>query len=107
MPPAGTSGSRMDGGRPSNTNVAEVGSRGVPSSAAPSTSSARLLLRPRYTRSRRSGGPVAGRPGARAGWFVAAEIPLKASAARRIVAGVALALGSLLLIIATHWGHFG
>jgi hypothetical protein len=32
---------------------------------------------------------------------------LKASAARRIVAGVALALGGLLLIIATHWGHFG
>jgi hypothetical protein len=41
-------------------------------------------------------------------WFVAAEIPaLKASAARRIVAGVALAFGGLLLIIATHWGHFG
>ncbi len=36
-------------------------------------------------------------------WFVAAEIPaLKASAARRIVAGVALALGGLFLIIATH-----
>jgi hypothetical protein len=41
-------------------------------------------------------------------WFAAAEIPrLKASVARRIVAGVALALGGLLLIIATHWGHFG
>ncbi len=41
-------------------------------------------------------------------WFVAAEIPaLKASATRRIVAGVALALGGLLLIIATHWGRFG
>jgi hypothetical protein len=32
---------------------------------------------------------------------------LKASVARRIVAAVALALGGLLLIIATHWGHFG
>ncbi len=40
--------------------------------------------------------------------FVAAEIPaLKANATRRIVAGVALALGGLLLIIATHWGRFG
>jgi hypothetical protein len=32
---------------------------------------------------------------------------LKANVTRRIVAGVALALGGLLLIIATHWGHFG
>jgi len=32
---------------------------------------------------------------------------LKASVARRIVAGVSLALGGLLLIIATNWGHFG
>ena len=41
-------------------------------------------------------------------WFAAAEIPaLKASAARMTVAGVALALGGLLLIIASHWGHFG
>ena len=41
-------------------------------------------------------------------WLVAAEIPaLKMSVARRIVAGIALALGGLLLIIATHWGHFG
>jgi len=29
------------------------------------------------------------------------------SRARTIVAGVALALAGLLLIIATHWGHFG
>jgi hypothetical protein len=29
------------------------------------------------------------------------------SKARTIVAGVALAIGGLLLIIATHWGHFG
>ena len=41
-------------------------------------------------------------------WFVAAEIPqFKAATARKIVAGAALALGGLLLIIATHWGHFG
>jgi hypothetical protein len=41
-------------------------------------------------------------------WFAAAEIPaFKASVARRIVAGVALAVAGVLLIIATHWGHFG
>jgi len=41
-------------------------------------------------------------------WLVAAEIPqLKLSRARLIVAGVALALAGLLLIIATHSGHFG
>lgn len=40
--------------------------------------------------------------------LVAAEIAmLKANAARRIVAGIALALAGLLLIIATHWGQFG
>jgi hypothetical protein len=27
--------------------------------------------------------------------------------ARKIVAGTALAVGGLLLIIAVHWGHFG
>jgi hypothetical protein len=27
--------------------------------------------------------------------------------ARTIVAGIALALAGVLLIIATHWGHFG
>jgi hypothetical protein len=26
---------------------------------------------------------------------------------RTIVAGIALALAGILLIIATHWGHFG
>jgi hypothetical protein len=31
----------------------------------------------------------------------------KAVRARKIVAGVALAVGGVLLIIATHWGHFG
>jgi hypothetical protein len=41
-------------------------------------------------------------------WLVAAQIPqFKRGKARTIVAGVALAVGGLLLIIATHWGHFG
>jgi hypothetical protein len=41
-------------------------------------------------------------------WFVAAEIPgLRFASQRRIVAGVALAIGGALLITATHWGHFG
>jgi hypothetical protein len=41
-------------------------------------------------------------------WLVAAEIPqLKFHKARTIVAGTALAAGGLLLLIATHWGHFG
>ncbi|HUY10212.1 MAG: hypothetical protein ACYCYK_13580 [Candidatus Dormibacteria bacterium] len=41
-------------------------------------------------------------------WLVAAQIPaFKIPVARTIVAGVALALAGLLLIIATRWGHFG
>ena len=41
-------------------------------------------------------------------WIVAAEIPsLRHSRTRTIVAGTALAVGGLLLIIATHYGHFG
>jgi hypothetical protein len=41
-------------------------------------------------------------------WLVAAEMPrLGLSRARTIVAGTALGLAGLLLIIATHWGHFG
>jgi hypothetical protein len=41
-------------------------------------------------------------------WLVAAQIPVfKFSRARTIVAGIALALAGVLLIIATHWGHFG
>ena len=41
-------------------------------------------------------------------WFAASEIPLfKMARARKIVAGAALAVGGLLLIIAVHWGHFG
>jgi hypothetical protein len=31
----------------------------------------------------------------------------KMARARKIVAGAALAVGGLLLIIAVHWGHFG
>jgi hypothetical protein len=41
-------------------------------------------------------------------WLVAAQIPqLKFGNARTIVAGVALAVGGALLIVATHWAHFG
>lgn len=41
-------------------------------------------------------------------WLAAAHIPqLRFQSARTIVAGVALAIGGLLLIIATKWGHFG
>jgi hypothetical protein len=41
-------------------------------------------------------------------WFVAAQIPVfKIPRERTIVAGIALTLGGLLLIIATHWGDFG
>ncbi len=41
-------------------------------------------------------------------WLVAAQIPaFKIPVERKIVAGIALALAGVLLIIATHWGHFG
>ena len=41
-------------------------------------------------------------------WLVAAQIPkLGMSRVRTIVAGIALALAGVLLIIATRWGHFG
>jgi hypothetical protein len=41
-------------------------------------------------------------------WLIAAEIPaFKFARARNIVAGVLLAVGGLLLIIATHGGGFG
>lgn len=41
-------------------------------------------------------------------WLVASEIPaLKMSKTRRIVAGLALAVAGILLIIATHWGRLG
>jgi uncharacterized membrane protein YdbT with pleckstrin-like domain len=41
-------------------------------------------------------------------WLVSTQVPrFKFATARTIVAGTALATGGLLLIIATHWGHFG
>lgn len=41
-------------------------------------------------------------------WLAAAQIAwFKFAKARTVVAGVAFALGGALLIIATHWGHFG
>jgi hypothetical protein len=41
-------------------------------------------------------------------WLAAAQIPaFKIPTERTIVAGIALALAGVLLIIATHWGHFG
>jgi hypothetical protein len=41
-------------------------------------------------------------------WLVAAETPRFGIAARRkVVAGAALALAGLFLVIATHWGKFG
>jgi hypothetical protein len=41
-------------------------------------------------------------------WFAAAEVPsLKFASGRSIVAGLALAVAGLLLIVAIHWGHFG
>jgi hypothetical protein len=40
-------------------------------------------------------------------WLAAAQIPaFKFGTARTIVAGIALAVAGVLLIIATHWGHF-
>lgn len=41
-------------------------------------------------------------------WLVSTQIPqLKFPTARTIVAGTALAAGGVLLIVATHWGHYG
>ena len=41
-------------------------------------------------------------------WLAAAQITrFKFAAARTIAAGLALAISGLLLIVATHWGHFG
>ena len=41
-------------------------------------------------------------------WLAAAQLPqLKLTRVRGIVAGVALGAAGVLLIIATHWGHFG
>ncbi|MHB8642718.1 MAG: hypothetical protein ACYDA3_07530 [Gaiellaceae bacterium] len=41
-------------------------------------------------------------------WLTAAQIPwFRFATMRTIVAGIALALAGVLLIIAVHWGHFG
>lgn len=41
-------------------------------------------------------------------WLVAAEVPIfRLETLRTIVAGIALAVGGALLIVATRWGHFG
>jgi hypothetical protein len=40
-------------------------------------------------------------------WLAAAQVPaLRFATGRTIVAGILLAVGGALLIIATHWGHF-
>ena len=41
-------------------------------------------------------------------WFAAAQFPQpKFRTVRMVVGGVVLAAGGALLVIATHWGHFG
>ena len=41
-------------------------------------------------------------------WLVAAQVPqLKLQRARTTITGVLFAVAGALLIIATHWGHFG
>ena len=41
-------------------------------------------------------------------WLAVARLPqFRLGAARTIVSGLLLAAGGLLLVIATHWGHFG
>ena len=41
-------------------------------------------------------------------WLAAAQTPqLEWGTSRTIIAGIALAIGGLLLVIVTHWGHFG
>lgn len=41
-------------------------------------------------------------------WLVAAQLPqFKLAVLRTSVVGVLLAVAGLLLVIATHWGHFG
>ena len=41
-------------------------------------------------------------------WLAAAQIPQpKFAASRTIAAGLTFAISGLLLIVATHWGHFG
>jgi hypothetical protein len=41
-------------------------------------------------------------------WLVVAELlPSRLHKLRTVVAGIALAVAGLLLLIASHWGHFG
>ena len=41
-------------------------------------------------------------------WLAATQLPQPSwKALRTIVAGILIAVGGVLLIIATHWGHFG
>jgi hypothetical protein len=41
-------------------------------------------------------------------WIAAAQAPqMRFKTLRMVVGGVALAIGGVLLIVATHWGHFG
>jgi hypothetical protein len=42
-------------------------------------------------------------------WLVASEFlqPARWGVFRRVVAGIALAISGVLLIVATHWGRFG
>jgi hypothetical protein len=41
-------------------------------------------------------------------WLAAAQMPVfKFARARTAVAGVAIAIAGVLLIVATHWGQFG
>jgi len=40
-------------------------------------------------------------------WLAAAQAGPRWAKLRAIVAGVAIAAAGVLLIIATHWGHFG
>ncbi|HEY8029349.1 MAG TPA: hypothetical protein VIE38_07545 [Gaiellaceae bacterium] len=42
-------------------------------------------------------------------WLAASEFldPNRWGVFRRVVAGIALAISGVLLIIAAHWGHFG
>jgi hypothetical protein len=41
-------------------------------------------------------------------WIAASQVPaFKFGKGRTFIAGIALAASGVLLIIATHWGHFG
>jgi hypothetical protein len=41
-------------------------------------------------------------------WFAAAATPnFRFAGGRSTIAGIALAIGAILVIIATHWGHYG